>query len=33
MAAMADSCDRFMDEVAPVAWTAEYLYPDEEQAR
>jgi hypothetical protein len=29
MAAMADSCDRFMDAVAPVAWTAEYLYTDE----
>ncbi len=30
MAAVSDSYDRFMDEVAPVAWTAEYLYPDEE---
>ena len=30
MAAMSDSCDRFMDGVAPVAWTAEYLFEDEE---
>lgn len=30
MAAMSDSCDRFMDDVAPVAWTAEYLFEDEE---
>jgi hypothetical protein len=29
MAAMSDSYDRFMDGVAPVTWTAEYLYPDE----
>jgi hypothetical protein len=29
MAAMSESCDRFMDGVAPVAWTAEYLYEDE----
>lgn len=32
MAAMSDSCDRFMDGVAPVAWTVEYLYADEEEA-
>jgi hypothetical protein len=31
MAAMSDSCDRFMDGVAPVAWTVEYLYADEEE--
>jgi hypothetical protein len=29
MAAMSESCDRFMDGVAPVVWTAEYLFPDE----
>jgi hypothetical protein len=29
MAAMSDSYDRFMDGVAPVTWTVEYLYPDE----
>jgi hypothetical protein len=28
MAAMSESCDRFMDGVAPVAWTAEYLFDD-----
>ena len=28
MAAMSESCDRFMDGVAPVSWTAEYLFPD-----
>ena len=28
MAAMSESCDRFMDGVAPVAWTAEYLFAD-----
>ena len=27
MAAMSESCDRFMDGVAPVAWTAEWLFP------
>jgi hypothetical protein len=26
MAAMSESCDRFMDGAAPVAWTAEYLF-------
>jgi hypothetical protein len=26
MAAMSESCDRFMDGVAPVAWTAEWVY-------
>ena len=26
MAAMSESCDRFMDGVAPVAWTTEWLY-------
>lgn len=26
MAAMSESCDRFMDGVAPVSWTAEWLY-------
>ena len=30
MAAMSDSCDRFMDGDAPVAWTAEYLFPEDE---
>ena len=29
MAAMSDSCDRFMDDLAPVAWTAEYLFEDD----
>lgn len=29
MAAMADSCDRFMDDEAPVEWTAEYLFEDD----
>jgi hypothetical protein len=29
LAAMSESCDRFMDGVAPVAWTAEYLFADE----
>jgi len=29
MAAMSESCDRFMDGAAPVSWTAEYLFPDE----
>ena len=29
MAAMSESCDRFMDGAAPVSWTAEYLLPDE----
>jgi hypothetical protein len=28
MAAMSESCDRFMDGVAPVAWTVEYVFPD-----
>jgi hypothetical protein len=28
MAAMSESCDRFMDGVAPVAWTTEYLFAD-----
>ncbi len=28
MAAMSESCDRFMDGAAPVAWTAEYLFDD-----
>jgi hypothetical protein len=28
MAAMSESCDRFMDGVAPVAWTAEYVFAD-----
>lgn len=27
MAAMSESCDRFMDGVAPVAWTAEWVFP------
>lgn len=26
MAAMSESCDRFMDGVAPVAWTSEWVY-------
>lgn len=26
MAAMSESCDRFMDGVAPVAWTAEWVF-------
>lgn len=26
MAAMSESCDRFMDGVAPVAWTSEWFY-------
>jgi hypothetical protein len=26
MTAMSESCDRFMDGVAPVAWTAEYMF-------
>jgi hypothetical protein len=30
MAAMSDSCDRFMDGAAPVAWTAEYLFAEDE---
>jgi hypothetical protein len=30
MAAMSDSCDRFMDAAAPVAWTAEYLIAEDE---
>jgi hypothetical protein len=29
MAAMSESCDRFMDGSSPVSWTAEYLFPDE----
>jgi EthD domain len=29
MAAMSESCDRFMDGSSPVSWTAEYLLPDE----
>lgn len=28
MAAMSDSCDRFMDGVAPVSWTAEWVFGD-----
>jgi hypothetical protein len=28
MAAMSESCDRFMDDVTAIAWTAEYLIPD-----
>ncbi|HET9731133.1 MAG TPA: hypothetical protein VFP54_00530 [Acidimicrobiales bacterium] len=28
MAAMSESCDRFMDGVAPVAWTAEWVFPE-----
>lgn len=28
MAAMSESCDRFMDGTAPVAWTAEYVFAD-----
>jgi hypothetical protein len=28
MAAMSESCDRFMDGAAPVAWTTEYLIDD-----
>jgi hypothetical protein len=28
MAAMSESCDRFMDDASPVAWTTEYLIPD-----
>ena len=27
MAAMSESCDRFMDGVAPVAWTSEWVFP------
>jgi hypothetical protein len=27
MAAMSESCDRFMDGAAPVTWTIEYQYP------
>jgi hypothetical protein len=27
MAAMSESCDRFMDGSAPVAWTTEWVYP------
>lgn len=27
MAAMSESCDRFMDGAAPVAWTSEWLFP------
>ena len=27
MAAMSESCDRFMDGAAPVAWTAEWIFP------
>jgi hypothetical protein len=30
MAAMSESCDRFMDGAAPVAWTAEYLFADDQ---
>jgi hypothetical protein len=29
MAAMSESCDRFMDGAAPVAWMAEYLFLDD----
>jgi EthD domain len=29
MAALSESCDRFMDDNSPVAWTAEYLIPDQ----
>ena len=28
MAAMSESCDRFMDGVAPVAWTTEWVFPE-----
>jgi hypothetical protein len=28
MAAMAESCDGFMDGVAPVSWTVEYVFAD-----
>jgi hypothetical protein len=28
MAAVSDSCDRFMDGASPVAWTTEYVLPD-----
>jgi hypothetical protein len=28
MAAMSESCDRFMDGASPVTWTAEWLVPD-----
>jgi EthD domain len=28
MASMSESCDRFMDDLVAIAWTAEYLYPD-----
>lgn len=27
MAAMSESCDRFMDGVAPVSWTSEWVFP------
>jgi hypothetical protein len=27
MSAMSESCDRFMDGVAPVSWTSAYLFP------
>ncbi len=30
MSAISESCDRFMDGVAPVTWTAEYLFEDED---
>jgi hypothetical protein len=29
MAAMSESCDQFMDGVAPVVWTAEYVFADQ----
>ncbi|MGH9056830.1 MAG: hypothetical protein ACRDYY_13375 [Acidimicrobiales bacterium] len=29
MAAMSESCDRFMDGAAPVAWTTEYVFDDQ----
>lgn len=29
MAAMSESCDRFMDGASPVSWTVEYLFPEE----
>jgi hypothetical protein len=28
MAAMSESCDRFMGPLAPVAWTSEWIFPD-----